>query len=104
MNICEVCKKNESIGVFSSCCGPISARYCQDCINNGAEPYGYLVAYISMVVSKGEDAAIEKNKIRESYQKIIDTSLEIAGKTRQDFYKDIDSILEEERIFYEGLK
>jgi hypothetical protein len=31
--ICEVCKKNEAVGVASSAVGPVSLAYCKTCLD-----------------------------------------------------------------------
>lgn len=90
VNLCDVCKKNEMHGVYASSCGPVSFAYCMECGKKGAEPYGFLVAYISMAVDKGEDAKPENEKINPRYQSIIDATLEVSGKTRGEFYADVD--------------
>lgn len=100
---CDVCGKNESIGVYASSCGPISFAYCKKCALEGAEPYGAIVSYISGAVSKGEDASKEENKISPAYQDVIDISLLVANKTREEFYADINRALEEEKKYYDAM-
>jgi hypothetical protein len=103
MSSCEVCKKNPSVGVGASTCGAISFAYCKECLSLGAEPYGALVAYLSSAVNKGEDCKPEANSIHEGYQKIIDSSLSIAGKTREEFYADVDKCIAEMNEFYANM-
>lgn len=101
--LCEVCNTNESYGVYSSACGPISLAYCIDCGRKGAEPVGLLAAYISTAVNKGSDAAPEKELINSSYQKIINVSIEVANVTRDDFYKMIDNSIQKEKEYFESM-
>lgn len=35
---CDVCKRVGIAGLASSCLGPITLAYCQECLNNNAEP------------------------------------------------------------------
>ena len=44
-NICDCCKIFKSIGVASSCLGPISFAYCKKCLQFGAEPED-LIEYV----------------------------------------------------------
>lgn len=103
MSKCNVCNKSEAFGVFSSSCGPISFAYCKDCGSKGAEPYGAVVAYLSGAVNKGEDLKPEKKLIQPGYYKVIDISLEIAGKTHEEFYADVDKAIEEENKYWDKL-
>jgi hypothetical protein len=102
---CDVCNFDSKDNIVaSSACGPISFCYCKQCGSSGAEPYGALVAYLSGVVNKGEDLEPEKSLIRPGYQQVIDISLELAKKTREEFYKDVDNILEKEREYWKNLE
>jgi hypothetical protein len=104
MNKCNVCNKNDSIGVYSSSCGPVSFAYCKQCARKGAEPYGALVAYISGAVKEGKDAARDAKQISEGYQQVIDISLDVAGKTREEFYVSIDDVIKKENEYWENLE
>lgn len=44
MPICEVCKKNISVGVYCVPSVPISCAYCQECLNMDAHPWWVLVS------------------------------------------------------------
>lgn len=85
---CEVCNKNEAVGVASGACGPVSSAYCQDCLKKGAEPYGYLVGYISM-------AGTSREEIHESYYSIIKATCEVTGRTEEQFWKDCKRFVED---------
>jgi hypothetical protein len=100
MSSCDVCHKNPSVGVGASTCGAISFAYCKECLSLGAEPYGALVAYLSSAVNKGEDCKPEAEQIQKGYQGIIDGSLSVAGKTREEFYADVDKCITEMNEFY----
>ena len=99
-HLCDVCRKNSSAGVYASSCGPISFAYCKECANTGAEPYGVLVAYLAASVGSSMDLHPEQKQIRPEYQLIIDASLKVAGKTREEFYADVDKAIQE---FYEAM-
>jgi hypothetical protein len=94
-HLCDVCHKNPSIGVYASSCGPISFAYCKECAVKGAEPYGALVAYLATAVDSSVDLKPEREWIRPEYQKIIDASLQVADKTRKEFYTDVDKAIQE---------
>lgn len=101
--MCDVCSKDEVFGVCASRCGPVSFGYCEECLTKGREPYGVLVAYLSGAVSKGEDLKPEHGQLHQGYYTIIDASLELAGKTHEQFYADIDKAIEDEKAWYARL-
>jgi len=39
MLTCNVCNKNEALGVASSALGAISFAYCRTCLDHNADPY-----------------------------------------------------------------
>ena len=43
--MCDICKKDETLGVYASRYGPISLAYCKECLQNGAEDIS-IAAYI----------------------------------------------------------
>lgn len=81
---CEVCGASPA-AVCCSSMGPMSCAYCLDCLGSGAEPYGVLVAGI---------ACIGINNLHPDMDPIIDASLKIAGKTRQDLERDVRKVFE----------
>lgn len=91
---CDVCG-GIAIGVAASTCGPVSFAYCRKCVGAGAEPYGALVAYLSMAVNRGEELRPEAALIHSGYYPIIDVSLKEAGKTREELYADVDAAIAE---------
>jgi hypothetical protein len=94
VHLCDVCKKNEMQGVYSSSCGPISFAYCGECAVKGAEPYGALVAYISgaWTLSEWDD-----KKTQEYYRpnQLVKVTLEVAGKTFEEFVIDVRAAIVE---------
>lgn len=85
---CNVCNKNEALGVAASPFGPISLAYCRECINAPADAYFIIV---NMVASAGGDEA-NLNEWARSY---IEPSLRVAGVTREQFYKDVQEAIED---------
>jgi len=54
---CDVCGKPESVGVASSCLGPMSNSYCQECACSEAEPFWMFVYTFYEVGHEGEGIA-----------------------------------------------
>ena len=80
---CQVCGKETDVAVFSSTMGAISFAYCKDCAENGYEPYGVMVSYISCAGSWPDD-------INEEYQEIVRNNLRFFGKTEEEFSNDVE--------------
>lgn len=79
MGKCEVCGKEAEIFVVCSTCGAISFAYCQDCLNQGIEPYDALVGM-----------GIPSNYINKTYKNsILYPSLKFHGKTVEEFDADV---------------
>ncbi|MNW68981.1 hypothetical protein D3C74_478910 [compost metagenome] len=57
------------------------------------------MAYLAGAVDRGSDLDPEKDMIHPSYQKVIDISLEVAGKTRDQLYTDVDASIREYEEF-----
>jgi hypothetical protein len=93
-HLCDVCRKNEMIGVASSTLGAVSFAYCAECNASGAEPYGFLVDVTSMFVDKGTDCEPGGGVINKGSHSMIDASLAVVGKTRAQFYADVDRSIE----------
>jgi hypothetical protein len=88
---CEVCgKETFDYKVVSSALGPVSFRYCPDCLESGAEPYNMLVSTVAMI--GGVDA------VAPWFKKVIETSCKAANKSEEEFLKDVK---ESERIMAE---
>lgn len=85
MHLCEVCNNNEPVGICSGASGPVSYAICKECLALGAEPYGYLVAYIS----GAGDANMTKDCIAPEYYAVIERTCERAGKTEEEFWRDV---------------
>lgn len=97
-NICEVCQKNESIGVASSSLGAISFAYCESCLRDGAEPYGLIVSILSMVGHNWQNA------VAEYIHDIVSASLEASGKSYDELVHDVDNSIEEEDEYFATLQ
>jgi|GEM_PF-2255340 len=100
---CDVCSQVKELHVRASSCGPISFAYCVECLQKGAEPYGALAAYLSQVVDKGSDLEPDKNMIHPGYQQLIDVTLEVVGKTREEFYAAVDKDIQDYIDFMNNL-
>ncbi|CAG7644601.1 NAD-dependent protein deacetylase [Paenibacillus solanacearum] len=77
---CDVCRTNAAEGVYSSRIAPVSAAYCQPCMNRGAEPYGILVTKLALLPDAGRSPRLTA---------VIESSLEIAGKTGEQLMNDV---------------
>lgn len=77
---CQVCKKNDAIGVACGACGPISIAYCRECLQAGAEPFDILAAYF------GCAGIISLDSVRAEYHPIIEATCTVAGKTIEEFW------------------
>lgn len=82
MGKCDVCGKETETYVVCSTCGAISFAYCQECLDNGIEPYDALVGmrlYCSDISNK------YKNEI-------LFPSLRFHGKTPEEFDADVNKM------------
>ncbi|EOO44355.1 hypothetical protein [Bacillus cereus] len=90
---CDVCNATENIvGVFASSLAPISFAYCKSCAESSAEPYGVLLATLSVSLFSSADY---DSQARESIKSIVDSSLHIVGKTKEQFFADLDVAIKE---------
>lgn len=81
MALCDVCQKNEAVGV---CCvpgAPISMAYCRECLEANAHPWGILVAQVAMC--GGYEHVIDE------YREMIECTIKHLGKTREQFDADV---------------
>ena len=83
--LCEVCDKNEPVGVACVPCVPISVRYCRECLDANAHPYGIVVANTAAL--GGEEFAAD------FWLDMIECTLKHLGKTRQEFDIDLTAAL-----------
>lgn len=86
---CDVCGKIGKTTVRCSMMGAISFGYCDDCLNNGLEPYGAMVGYISGAGRFPKD-------INEVYQKICRNILVKLNISEDKFIKDVDKAIDDE--------
>lgn len=101
---CDVCHQVKEVHVRSSSCGPISFAYCIECLQKGLEPYWAVVAYLSSAVSQGSDLEPDKDMIHPGYQRLIDDTLEVVGKTREEFYADVDKDIQKLNDYFDNLE
>ncbi|PFV35798.1 hypothetical protein [Bacillus thuringiensis] len=96
---CDVCNASDNIvGVFASALAPMSFAYCKSCAESSAEPYGVLVATLSVSLFSSADY---DSQVRDSLKTIVDASLNIAGKTKEQFFADLDVAIKEYEASFE---
>lgn len=93
---CDVCGKDRETFVAASAYGPISFAYCKECLENRREPYGAMVAYISC-------AGRFPGDINEMYQEDVYRQLKLHGVSEEQFIKDVDISIEEEKRYWNEL-
>ncbi len=82
MGKCDVCGKEAETFVACSSCGAVSFAYCQECLNQGREPYDALVGM-----------GLTSDIINKTYkQQILLPSLEFYGKTLEEFDADVEKM------------
>ena len=79
--ICDVCEKNEALGVAASPLGPISFAYCSECLKQKVEPWPIVVA--TVWGCGGYD------KLAVWAKEYIDNSIAFHGKTRADLDREV---------------
>lgn len=87
---CDCCKKDlnnhpTNGHVCSSGYGPVSYRYCSECLTGGIEPYKAIVSYIACIGNKITD-------VNEVYQISIMKNLLFYKKSITQFEKDLKRI------------
>lgn len=96
---CDVCNASDNIvGVFASSLAPMSFAYCKSCAESSAEPYGVLVATLSVSLFSSADY---DSQVRDSVKFIVDSSLNIVGKTKEQFFADLDAAIKEYEASFE---
>ena len=82
MSQCDVCGKEAVTYTVCSTCGAISFAYCQECLNNGIEPYDALVGM-----------GIYSNDMSKRYKnEILFPSLKFHCKTIEEFDADVKKL------------
>lgn len=80
--LCEVCDKNEIVGVCSVPGVPYSARYCRECLQANSHPMGILVANTACIGGYDESA--------EWWREMVNDSLKAQGKTLEWFKAEVE--------------
>ena len=81
--ICQVCGKETDVAELGSLFGlDVKFRYCEDCMESGAEPYAEMVTYIAQAGCEPEDLIAD-------FTKIVEASAKAAGKSVNRFWKDV---------------
>lgn len=81
---CDICGKWGIVYVRCSSLCAMSLAYCTDCLLSYREPYGVLVASL---VGTG---ATSLEGVAEHLHPVVHASLEGAGKTLEDLFRDLD--------------
>jgi len=93
MPICEVCNKNQAIGVYCVPAVPISCAYCKECLDANAHPWWVLIAN-TVCIGGLENAA-------DWWKKMVEDTCKHLGRTiegfNQEVQKEIDHMNEVER-------
>ena len=82
---CEVCGKNDSIGV---CCVPgipISCAYCEECLKVNAHPWWILVANTSCIGGLKNAA--------DWWKKMVEDTCKHLGKTIDEFNSEVEEAI-----------
>lgn len=93
MNICEVCDKNESVGVACVPGIPYSAAYCIECLKANAHPWHILVAQAACVGGM--------EFLHEDFIQMIECTCKHLDKTLDQFKKEVQISINELKN-YEG--
>jgi hypothetical protein len=86
MDLCEICGKEEAIGVCSSCMGPISHAYGRECLEAGREVWSTLVAGLF---------GLSKDHVADWVRPIIEATCAFYGKTEDELWAEIKTLEEE---------
>ncbi|HHT7153096.1 hypothetical protein P4I89_08490 [Bacillus cereus] len=96
---CDVCNASDNIvGVFASSLSPATFAYCKSCAESSAEPYGVLVTRLSVSLFSSADY---DSQVRDSVKSIVDSSLRIVGKTKEQFFADLDVAIKKYEASFE---
>jgi hypothetical protein len=83
--ICEVCNKNEAVGVAGVPGVPISVAYCRECLEANAHPWGIVIAN-TVCVGGLEHAA-------DWWKEIVKDTCKHLGKSLDDFNAEVEKSL-----------
>ena len=87
MNTCEVCNKNESVGVAAMPGVPMSFAYCLECLKADAHPYFAVVANTACIGGLSHAG--------EWWIELINATLKHLGKTPEQFAQDVEQAIKE---------
>ena len=87
--LCNVCGKNEAKGVACSVFGAISLAYCQECLDAERDNYDIMVGGLC----GGGITCMDD--IRSDLHPYVRATLEFAGKTEEDLFREISEFEEE---------
>ena len=87
--LCEICN-NEAVAVVCSVFGAVSYATCAECAAKGIEPYDNVVG-----------AMLHFDEFGEGYKTIAENSIKYAGKTIEEFNRDVDELCQS---YYDFLK
>lgn len=82
---CDVCGKETKVAVCASTMGPVSLSYCEKCLENGAEPYDFMTAYIACAGMWPDDIGTET-------QAQVRRLLAFHSKTEEEFVEAVSSL------------
>ena len=86
-NLCEVCEKNEIVGVTCVPGIPYSAGYCKECLRANAHPWFILVAQVACC------GGLEK--VHEGFVEMVECTCKHLGKSMDQFKEDVRVSIEE---------
>lgn len=92
MGTCEVCGKEAPVVVAASTLSACSSAYCEECLNEGLEPYSDIVGIV-WCVGWDDLAVCAKDKIERTLKKL--------GKTKEDVLADVEAT---EKRFNEDMR
>ena len=81
MPTCEVCNKNQAIGVCCVPAVPISCAYCRECLQANAHPWWVLIA--NTVCIGGLEFA------NDEWKKMVKDTCKHLGKTMEEFNREV---------------
>ena len=81
IKICEVCKRNESVGVFAVPGVPLSVAYCKSCVKANSHPMWALIANTACCGGLTHCA--------DWWKEIVISSLSAQGKTIEWFNNEV---------------
>jgi len=100
--VCEVCGKNESVGIACSVFGAMSMAYCSDCIRKNRDSYGLLVATAACFPVPSDQIKLED--FREDLRATVTATMKYAGKSWDDLRRESTALLKEMAAYDGGAK